>query len=420
MGDIIVIIVTVLFSAFFSGMEIAFVSANRLSLELDKKQGNLRAGILQIFTNDPGHYIATMLVGNNISLVVYGIAFARLLSPVIESYVNSDSLILLIQTIISTAIILVTAEFLPKTLFRINPRSILRFFAVPLFIFYIVLWPISTFTIRLSRILINTFSRNKIANDTAPTEFTKIDLNHFISQNENIGEKNAEVIENEVKLFKNALDFSNVKIRDCMVPRTEIEAVEHETDLKEVSQRFIETGYSKILIFKENIDNIIGYIHSSQLFNNPGSLKSIINPIIIVPESMPANKLLSLFIRKHRSLALVVDEFGGTSGLVSSEDVLEEIFGEIEDEHDTHDLIQKQIKENEWMLSGRSEIDLINENLGLNLPESEDYETIAGLILHHHESIPKINTIVNFEQFEFRILKVSNTKIELVLLKINQ
>lgn len=418
MNDIIIIIITILFSAFFSGMEIAFVSANKMSLELDKKQNTLASGLMNIYTSKPEKYITTMLVGNNISLVIYGLAIANLLEPLIMKHITSDVLILLIQTIISTFIILFTAEFLPKTLFRLNPNGALKYMALPVFLFYIILWPISSFSIFLSRGIIKNLFRKKIDSNSNGNIFTKVDLNHYINQPDIQPANEEKKDENEVRLFKNALDFSKVKVRDCMIPRTEIDAFDIDSNIDLLKTKFTETGHSKILIYQEIQDNIVGYIHTSQLFSNPASIKLILNNIIIVPETMSASKLLGTFTQKHRSIALVVDEFGGTSGLVTTEDILEEIFGEIEDEHDTDDLVFKKVKENEWVISGRSEINYLNEECNMLLPEDEEFDTLAGYILNIHENIPKTNAIINSETYEFRILKASNTKIELVQVKL--
>jgi len=419
MNETIIILVTMLLSAFFSGMEIAFVSANRLSLEMDKKQGTLTAGILNIYTSNPEQYIATMLVGNNISLVLYGLAVARLLEPRLEQLISSDILILLIQTIISTLVILFTAEFLPKTLFRFNANGLLRMLALPVLFFYIILYPVSHFSMFISKGIIKNIFRRNILKENESKVFSKVDLDHYINQldhpqNGTISEDE----ETEITLFKNALDFSNVKVRDCMVPRTDIEAVDENSSIENVRKMFIKTGYSKILVYRDSIDNMIGYVHTLQIFNKPQSIKSILNPISIVPETMLASKLLSIFTQKRKSIAVVVDEFGGTSGLITTEDVLEEIFGDIEDEHDTDELTTKKIKDNEWILSGRHEIGSLNEKFHFGLPENDEYDTLAGLIIHHHENIPKINTIIVIENFEFRVLKATEIRIELVLLKI--
>ncbi|MBN2806235.1 MAG: HlyC/CorC family transporter [Prolixibacteraceae bacterium] len=418
MNESFIILVTILFSAFFSGMEIAFVSANRLSLEMDKKHKTLAAGILNIFTARPEQYIATMLVGNNIALVIYGLAFASMLEEPLSAMIRSDGLILLIQTLISTLIILFTAEFLPKTLFRINPNKALRTMAIPVFLFYILLYPIANFSMFISKAIIRLIFQKKLSDENEKKVFSKIDLDHFISHGKQNTASNQHEEENEIKLFRNALDFSRVKIRDCMVPRTEIDAIDESASIDELRNHFIESGYSKIMIYRDSIDNIIGYIHSSQIFKNPQSIKSTVKPVAIVPETMPASKLLGIFTQKKKSIAVVVDEFGGTSGLITTEDILEEIFGEIEDEHDTDDLTFKKIKDNEWIISARYEISTLNEKYNFKLPENDDYDTIAGLIINNQEDIPTINTIVNIDDFEFRILKATKTRIELVLMKI--
>ncbi|MGF7139938.1 hemolysin family protein [Roseimarinus sediminis] len=420
MTETIIILITILLSAFFSGMEIAFVSANRLSLEMDKKEPTLVAGILNIFTTNPGQYIATMLVGNNIALVIYGLAFARLLEPGLEIYIKSDILVLLVQTIISTLLILFTAEFLPKTLFRINANGVLKILAIPVLFFYIILYPVSHFSMFLSKLVIRVFLKKKISKEGENHIFSKVDLNHFVNRNDQSQtyHENEEDEDNEIKLFKNALDFSNVKVRDCMVPRTEIDAIEESASLDELKNIFIKSGFSKILVYRESVDHMIGYVHTSQMFKHPQSIKSIVNPISIVPETMTASKLLSLFTQKRKSIAVVVDEFGGTSGLITTEDILEEIFGEIEDEHDIDELTIKNIREDEWILSARYEISFLNEKYNFGLPENDDYDTLAGLIINQHENIPKINTIISFDHFEFRILKASEIRIELVLMKI--
>lgn len=418
MNESIIIFITIIFSAFFSGMEIAFVSANKLSLEMDKQQKTLTAGVLNIFTSKPEQYIATMLVGNNIALVIYGLAFASLLEPGLNRVINSDILILLIQTLVSTLLILFTAEFLPKTLFRINPNGALKMMALPVLLFYILLYPIANFSMFVSKGIIKHIFKKKLLDENEKKVFLKVDLNHYINQTDQNFAYNSEPEETEIKLFKNALDFTKVKIRDCMVPRTEIDAIEESATIEELRNHFIESGYSKIMIYRDSIDNMIGYVHSSQIFNNPQSIKSILNHVSIVPETMQASKLLSLFTQKKKSIAIVVDEFGGTSGLITTEDILEEIFGEIEDEHDTDDLTFKKIKENEWIISARYEISTLNEKYNFDLPENDEYDTIAGLIINNQEDIPEPNTIVTIQDFEFRVLKATKIRIELVLMKI--
>lgn len=415
---IIIILTTILFSAFFSGMEIAFVSANKLRLELDKQQGSISSKVLTLFSKNPGQYIATMLVGNNIALVIYGISFAKLLGPMFYRITPSDSFVLLFQTIASTLIILVTAEFLPKTLFRINPNTVLRFFSIPLVCFFYLFYPITKITIGFSRILLNTLFKSKFDKNVKKTVFSRVDLDHFVNNHDEDAKRREHEIENEVKLFRNALDFSKVKLREVMVPRTEMEIMDINASMDELVQKFIETGFSRILFYQDNIDNIIGYIHHSTIFMNPGSIRYNLKKVLIVPESMPASKLLSKFIQQHRSIAIVVDEFGGTAGMVTSEDILEEIFGEIEDEHDTIDYVERQISEKEFVLSARIELDDLNEKYNLGFPVKENFETLAGFILYHHESIPIINTVIDIDNYRFKILKASNTKIELVNLKI--
>ncbi len=416
MNLLLIILITILLSAFFSGMEIAFVSANKLQLELDKKSDPFSSRILKLVTADASHYIATMLVGNNIALVIYGIAFAGLLGPVFEGYIHSESLMLLMQTIVSTLIILFFAEFMPKTLFRIFPNTLLNIFAAPLAFFYFIFYPITKFTIAITNLLLKYFLKTDVKHSSKDIVFGRIDLDEFVNDNDSSNLEKKLAIEKEVKLFKNALDFSKVKLREIMVPRTEIEMLDINADISELRHKFVETGYSRILFYSENADNIIGYVHSSIIFRNPDSIKPYIQNVLIVPETMPANKLLSTFIQEHRSIAIVVDEFGGTSGMVTSEDILEEIFGEIEDEHDTSDIIEKKISDTEYIFSGRSEIDLLNEKYYFDLPESEDFETLAGLILYYHESIPKINTEIKIDKFLIKILKATSTKIELVKL----
>jgi CBS domain containing-hemolysin-like protein len=419
MNLLLVILITILFSAFFSGMEIAFISANRLRLELDKKHNIVFSNIISLFTKHPGQFIATMLVGNNLALVIYGIAFAKLLKPILDVYIHSNLLVLLTQTIISTLLILGTAEYLPKMLFRINPNKILKFFTVPIAFFYFLFYPVTKVAIWISKFVLKYFLNEQINNMDEKTVFSRIDLAHFVNEPENnIPSQSNQEIDNEVKLFRNALDFSKVKLRDIMVPRTEMVALDIESTIEELHQKFIDTGYSRILFYSGNIDNIVGYIHHSVIFTNPDSVKSNLRKVIIVPETMPASKLFSQFIQQRLGIAIVVDEFGGTSGMVTSEDILEEIFGEIEDEHDTTDLISKQINPTEFVFSGRLELDELNETFNLEFPENENFETLAGYILYNHESIPKINTIITIDQYQFKILKASNTKIELVRLKI--
>ena len=414
----ITILVTIIFSAFFSGMEIAFVSANKLRLELDKKHDSLNSKILTVFTKNPGQYIATMLVGNNIALVIYSVAFAKVLEPTLYTFTSSDGAVLVMQTIVSTLIILLTAEFLPKTLFRITPNIFLRIFAIPLIVFYYIFYPLTRITIGFSKLLLNIIFRANIDKEEEKIVFSRIDLDHFVNTQDNFSTIEEHNVENEVKLFRNALDFSKVKLREIMIPRTEMIVMDIHSEMKDLRQKFIETGYSRILFYEDNIDNILGYIHHSTIFTNPDSIRPNLKKVAIVPETMPASKLLSNFIQQHRSIAIVVDEFGGTSGMVTSEDILEEIFGEIEDEHDTIDLVDRKIGEDEYIFSARIELDSLNDRYNLGFPVDENFETLAGFILFNHESIPKINTVINIDQYRIKILKASHTRIELVNLKI--
>lgn len=420
MGSIIIqILITMLFSAFFSGMEIAFVSSNKLRFEMDRSEESLTSRVLSIFFQNPNNFISTMLVGNNIALVIYGILMAEIIEvQLLSGIIDNEFVLVLTQTIISTLIILVTGEFIPKTLFKINPNFTLNLFAIPAFICYIVLYPISKFASSLSGIILR-ITGTKINKEARAKAFTKVDLDHFI-QSSIQDSGNQEEIDTEVKIFQNALDFSSVKVRDCMVPRTEIVAVEDDTSLEELKERFIESGISKIIVYKENIDNIIGYIHSSEMFHELTDWTNSIRQLPIVPETMSANKLMKLFMQQKKSLAVVVDEFGGTSGIVALEDLVEQIFGEIEDEHDTNSHVAKATGDNEYILSGRLDIEKVNELFSIELPESDEYQTVGGLILHQHQSFPKTHEIITIGRFQFKIIKVTATKIELVKLKVNE
>lgn len=417
MGDIIIqIIITLAFSAFFSGMEIAFVSSNKLRFELEKMNNNLTSQILSVYYQRPNDFISTQLVGNNIALVIYGILMAELIEQnLLKGIIENEFLLVLSQTIISTFIVLFTGEFMPKTLFKINPNKTLQLLAVPSFICYVVLYPISKFASLLSNGILRLVGvrRNK---ENSTIAFTRVDLDYFIQSS--IESKDNEDIQDEVKIFQNALDFSSIKIRDCMVPRTEIIAVEENATLDELKSRFIECGLSKVIVYEENIDNIIGYIHSSEMFSHAEEWREHLSQIPFVPETMSAHKLMQLFMQHKKTLAVVVDEFGGTSGIVALEDLVEEILGEIEDEHDTPNYIAKQVGENEYVLSARLEIEKVNELFRLNLPEHDDYLTLGGLILHYYQSFPKLHEIIQIERFQFKIIKMTATKIELIRLKV--
>ena len=420
---IIGLLISMLFSAFFSGMEIAFVSSNRMLAEMDREKGGLSQRVISVFYQHPNNFVSTMLVGNNISLVIYGILFAQIFDQTLF-YAFDDGVRVTCDTLLSTLIVLFTGEFLPKTIFKSNPNMMLTIFAVPAWLCYVILYPISRVATLLSKGILRIFGvrMNKNIGDK---EFTKVDLDYLV-QSSIDNAKDDEEIGEEVKIFQNALDFSETKVRDCMVPRTEIDSVEDTDTIAELKQVFIESGHSKIVVYHEDIDHIIGYIHSSDMFRLTASdhvhiadLKSqIIREISFVPETMFASKLMKLLMQQKRSLAIVVDEFGGTSGLVSLEDIMEEITGEIEDEHDNNSHVAKQVAEGEYVLSARLEIEKVNEMFSLELPESDEYMTVGGLILHEYQSFPKLNEVIRIKSYEFKILKNTSTKIELVRLKV--
>ncbi|MGN1262479.1 MAG: hemolysin family protein, partial [Prevotella sp.] len=404
-------------SAFFSGMEIAFVSSNRLLAEMDKANNGISQKAISLFYKHPNNFVSTMLVGNNIALVVYGILFAKLFDATLFSSF-SDGERVMADTILSTIVVLFTGEFLPKTIFKSNPNTFLRVFAVPALAFYIVLFPLSRFSTSLSRTILRVLGV-KMPKEKEGKEFTKIDLDYLVQRSID-NAKNEDEIEEEVKIFHNVLDFSDTKVRDCMVPRTEIEGVDIDTcHLEELMNKFIESGFSKIIVYKGDVDHIIGYIHSSEMFRNPNEWKKHIRTMPYVPEIMAAKKLMQIFLQQKKTLGVVVDEFGGTCGLVSLEDIVEDIFGEIEDEHDSNNYIATQTDENEYVISARLEIEKVNEMFGLDLPENnDDYITLGGLILHEYQSFPKLNEVVRIGKFEFKIIKNTMTKIEIVRLKV--
>ncbi len=409
------IAISLIFSALFSGMEIAFVSSNKLRFEIDKKSNSLTSKIIDYFYRHSEQYISTMLVGNNIALVVYSIQMANLLTGVIQQYiVTSDFVVMIIQTIIATIIVLFTGEFIPKMIFKSSPNVWLSIFSPFMYIIYIVLYPITIFTTFLSKNILRLFKLYNPQHETH--ELSKVDLDYLI--NESIeGSDSQEEIEHDVKIFQNALDFSEVKLRDCAIPRTEITALPEEgTTLIDLRNTFTNTGYSKILIYRESIDNIIGYFHSNDLFKNPEDWKKQIRPLPIVPETMAANKLMDIFMQEKKSIAVVVDEFGGTAGIVTLEDIMEEIFGEIEDEHDNREWVARKISENEYILSGRLEIDTANAKFDFSFPESDNYVTIAGYILHHYQKFPKLNETIQIENYTFKIMQAHNNRIDLVKL----
>ncbi len=421
MTIIIEAIIILLLSAFFSGMEIAFVSSGKLRFEMDKANKNINTRVLSVFYARPNNFITTLLVGNNIALVIYGILMAAIIEQYIlrpAGFIEEGAMMLAIQTFISTLFVLVLGEFIPKTVFRINPYGMMRAFAVPAFFFYVILYPISKFTIVLSRFLLRTAGVN-VGGKRVSRPFKKVDLNHLVQSN--IDEaKGEQEVEEEIKLFRNALEFRNVKVRECIVPRTEVNAVSIDASFDVLMGKFIESGNSKIVVYEDDIDNIVGFVHSIEMFNleNGAEWTAAIKEVSVVPETMSAQKLLQSMLQQKKSIAVVVDEFGGTSGIVTLEDLVEEIFGEIEDEYDKDTYVAKSIGDGEYLLSARLEIDAVNEMFDLDLPRSDEYLTIGGLILHERQSFPKHNETIKFDKWEFRILKNTSTKIELVALKV--
>lgn len=418
MNDWYIVSLSLLFSAFFSGMEIAFISSNKLRIELEKKKGLISGKILGFFVKYPSKILGTLLLGNNIALVIFGIVMARILDPFVMDLLgpkySTESFILTLKTIISTFIILITAEFIPKALFRLNSNNILRFFSIPINLIYILLSPFINATIWISEYLIKKLFRTKLANEEYV--FSPVDLDNYIKE---LTPDNKEVAEvnQEIQMLQNALEFKSVKLRECMVPRTEISALEENDSLEQLKKSFIETGHSKILIYQETIDNIIGFVHTSNIFSNPPDIKSIVMPLPIFPETILADNVLNIFIKDHKSIAIVVDEFGGTSGIVTLEDIIEEILGEIEDEYDNEGLIEEQLMENNFLFSARHEIDYLNEKYLLDLPVSEEYETLGGLVIQVHESIPANGEEIHFQNFTFIIKQATESRIDLVELK---
>lgn len=415
-STILLLLLTMTFSAFFSGIEIAFVSVDKLRFEMEKGNG-FNSRILSVFFKSPNNFISTMLVGNNIALVIYGILMAVVLDHLfLNELVSNQFLKMLIQTVVSTIIILFTGEFIPKTLFKINPNLVLKIFAFPVMLCYIILYPISVLASFLSYVLLRILGI-KVNKDVSNKAFSKIDLDYYIQTGIDHSESK-ESIENEVQIFQNALEFSDIKVRDCMVPRTEVKALDITSSLDDLMNLFIETGLSKIIVYRESIDKVAGYIHSSEMFKAQSDWQSRIQEAPIVPDTMSAHKLMKKFMSQKKSIAVVVDEFGGTAGIVSLEDLVEEIFGDIEDEHDVLSLVSKQVSETEYIFSSRLEIEKVNETYDLELPESDEYLTIGGLILHCYQSLPKLNEEIVIDKYHFKILKVSTNKIELVRLNI--
>lgn len=412
----IIILFSLVFSAFFSGMEIAFLSSNRLRVELERSKGTFTGKILGIFYSKESSFIALLLLGNNIALVFFGIYSAQLLEPRIQFTlgVNNPTLILLLQTILSTILVLITAEFLPKVLVHLNPNGFLKYFSIPMLVIYVLLYLPTRAVVFISSgvlYLLNIDQKN------SEKVFSKVDLEHYV-QDINDRMNDEEEFGNEMQILQNALDFSSVKARDCMIPRTEIIALEMNEDVSVLNKMFTDTGLSKIIIYRDSIDNIIGYVHSFEMFKRPESIKQILLPIGFVPEAIPGKELLELFAKQSGNIAVVVDEYGGTAGLITIEDVIEEIFGEIEDEHDKEDWLEEKVSEHEYLFSARVEIDYINETYNLELPESDDYETLGGMVINKLESIPDEGTVIEIDEFQLIIEAVSDRRIELIRLKI--
>jgi len=419
MNNYVIIAITLALSAFFSGMEIAFVSSNKLRIELEKGKGFLSARLVSGFVHHPSRFIGALLVGNNISLVIYGIAAAAILGPVLQNALPaplaSESIILVFQTILSTLLILITAEFLPKILFRLNPNGLLNFFSVPVYLVYLLLFPFMYFFLGLSELILRYIFGMKTGR--VRYQFTAIDFDEYIR--DFYSPAAAQVDEaSEMQMIQNVRDFHSTKVRECMVPRNEIIAVDDSITIEELHRLFIETQHSKIPVYKESIDNLTGYVHLFDLFGKPANIKSVVRTVVIVPETIAASDVLDMMISQRKSVAVVVDEFGGTAGMVTVEDLIEEIFGEIEDEFDVDQQHVKQNSANEFILAGRLEIDFLNQEHSLNLPQSDEYETLAGLILNHHQSIPQIREQIQIDRFTFTILEASGSRIDKVLLKI--
>lgn len=396
-------------------MEIAYFTSNKLYIELEKKEGGFVGILLEKLTKNPSKFITTMLVGNNIALVIYGFYMGNLLMTLLTPFGIKDFFMFLIQTIISTLIILVTAEFLPKAIFRVYANETLKYFALPAYLFYLLLSVISQFIMLLSNFLLKFFF--KIKPDEAHLAFSKAELGHFLNEQlESVNE--AKEIDSEIQIFQNALEFQNVRAREVMIPRTEIIAVDVSESINTIKKEFVETGLSKILVYKNNLDEIIGYVHSFELFKNPKSIRSILLPVEFVPETMMINVAMDILIKKRKSIAIVLDEYGGTSGIITVEDIIEELFGEIEDEHDSSELLEVKINDHEFNFSARLEVDYLIETYNLELPEDEAYETLGGLIVYHTEKIPVKGEIIELAPFQFTILKVSHTKIEEIHLKV--
>jgi len=419
MSDPTIIILALLFSAFFSGMEIAFVAANKLKVEVDKQTGGFSARLMSRFVRSESSFISTMLVGNNIALVVYGISFAALMRMMltmegVPAPLQHETSIFIIQTLVSSMVILIFAEFLPKTLFRVNPNRFLSVFALPVTMIYYLLYPIIAFTLFLSNSIMKSVMQTDMT--TSKKVFDAIDMDNFLKEFGESGEDEGEE-QRDIQIFRNAIEFPDVKLRECMVPRTEVVAVPQEEGIPQIRKIFSDTGLSKVMVFNESIDNITGYVHAFDFFSHPKDLTEVLRPVLLVPETMYANKLLKNLIRQRKSVAVVVDEFGGTAGIITIEDIIEEIFGEIDDEYDVEDLVEKVTATGEYLFSARLEIDYLNDKYKFNLPESEEYETLGGLIINEEERIPAKGEEVLIGELTIKVLQVSEKRIELVSIR---
>jgi putative hemolysin len=421
MNNIALIIITLVFSAFFSGIEIAFISTNKLKMELDKGKGLLPARIMSSFYRDPSRLIGTLLLGNSISLVIFGIATANVFEPLLFAWLpekfDSGLMVLFLQTVLATLIILFLAEFLPKVLFRLNPNATIKFFAIPLWLIYYFLYPLVYLFTGASHFILNRIMKEKFTSQEPV--FTYVDLDQYINELAK-NEEQIEDVQQEIQMFQNMIDFRKVKLRETMIPRNEIIAVEDTLTPDELKLIFVGHGFSRLPVYNETIDNIIGYVHSFDMFRSPESIQSILKPILFIPETMPANVALTKFIRERKNIAVVVDEFGGTSGLVTMEDIMEEIFGEIDDEYDAEELTERVIMPGEYIFSARLEIDYLNDKYKFGLPESEEYKTLAGFIIHNHENIPSDGETIIIKPFRFDILQATDARIELVRLTVEE
>ena len=412
---IVVTIVSVILSAFFSGMEIAFTSANRLRMEIDRKRGGFVGRIIELFVSKPGEYITTMLVGNNIVLVIYSMYMTKLIHLLAAKMgvpMAEDSVV--IETIISTLVIIFFGEFTPKSVFKMRPNAFFRALVLPVYLIYIILFPLSKLTTAIAFALLRLFGL-KVKEEHSIKNFGRIDLENLVDESV---ENNEKMQPNDIKIFQNALDFSDLRVRDCMVPRVDVEAVEIDTSIEELTRRFIDTNFSRLFVWEESIDNIVGYVTTKSLFRRPQSIKEILMPVRYVPEAMETERLMGEMIRTKQSVAVVIDEFGGTAGVISLEDVLEEIVGEIEDEHDTPELVEKVLKDNQWVLSCRLEVAYLNERYNLGLKESDEYDTLAGYIIAKYGSIPTVGTSIESEGKEIKILKSTSSRVELAKVRI--